>query len=176
MGSDSVQVFIAVYDGEFGAKEALKDFQQMERAGSIDLIDAAVVVRQADGKVKYEETIDPGGKKWAGRGAVAGGLLGLIFPPSLIASAAVGGGVGAIWGKIRDKGIKDEDLKSIGESMDPGTSAIIAIAQDRVIEQLETGLQGYERIARHTLSAEAAMVLTSDDLSAQVDEPVSSTS
>ena len=29
---------------------------------------------------------------------------------TLIASAVVGGGAGVIWGKIRDKGFKDEDL------------------------------------------------------------------
>ena len=72
---------------------------------------------------------------------------------------AAGGGV---WGKIRDKGFKDEDLKAIGESLDPGTSAIIAIAEDRVIERLQTGLEGYNRIARHALSAEAAATVVAE--------------
>ena len=58
----------------------------MHREGSIDLIDAAVIVRGADGKVRFEETADPSGKKWAKRGAIAGGVVGLIFPPSMIAS------------------------------------------------------------------------------------------
>jgi len=40
---------------------------------------------------------DPSGKTWAKRGAIAGGLVGLIFPPSIIASAVVGGGAGGIW-------------------------------------------------------------------------------
>jgi hypothetical protein len=40
--------------------------------------------------VKFEETADPSGKKLAKRGAIAGGLIGLIFPPSIIAGAAVG--------------------------------------------------------------------------------------
>jgi hypothetical protein len=43
--------------------------------------------------------------------------------------------------------------------MDPGTSAI-AIAEDRVIERLEQGVAGYQRIAKHTVSAEAAMAIT----------------
>jgi uncharacterized membrane protein len=67
-----------------------------------------------------------------------------------------------IWGKLRDKGFKDEDLEAIGESMSPGTSAIIAIAEDRVVERLEKGLQGYQRIARHAVSAEAAMAITAE--------------
>jgi hypothetical protein len=32
--------------------------------------------------------------------------------------------------------------------MEPGTSAVIAIAEDHVIERLENGVAGYERIAR----------------------------
>jgi uncharacterized membrane protein len=37
---------------------------------------------------------------------------------------------GGVWGKVRDKGFKDEDLRSIGESLPPGSSAIIAVAED----------------------------------------------
>ena len=162
MTDNPVQVFIAAYENEDGAAAALKDFRAMDREGSIVLIDGAVVTRGADGKVHFEETADPSGKKWAKRGAIAGGLVGLIFPPSLIVGAAVGGAGGGIWGKIRDKGFKDEDLKALGESLDPGTSAIIAIAEDRMIERLERGLTGYQNIARHALSAEAAAVIDAE--------------
>jgi uncharacterized membrane protein len=134
----------------------------MEKEGSIDLIDAAVIVHTQEGKVKFEETADPSGKTWGKRGAIAGGIVGLIFPPSILAGAVVGGGAGAIWGKVRDKGFKDEDLKQIGESMEPGSSAIIAIAEDKVIERLENGISGYERIARHTVSAEAAVAINAE--------------
>src|SRR4051794_14236048 len=160
--SENIQVFVASYDNETGANQSLKDFQAMHREGSIDLIDAAVVVRDADGKVKFEETADPSGKKWAKRGAIAGGLVGLIFPPSIIASAVIAGGAGGIWGKIRDKGFKDEDLKEVGESMEPGSSAIIAIAEDHVLDRLQAGIEGYDRIARHAVSAEAALVISAE--------------
>ena len=119
MSDDTVEIFVAAYATEQGAHAALKDFQAAKRAGAIDLIDAAVIVHTAEDKVKFEETADPSGKKWAKRGAIAGGVVGLIFPPSIIASAIVGGGAGGIWGKIRDKGFKDEDLKEIGESLPP---------------------------------------------------------
>jgi len=173
VSENPVSVFIAGYGDELGAKQALKDFQSMHREGSIDLIDAAVIVHTTEGKVKFEETADPSGKKWAKRGAVAGGLVGLIFPPSIIAGAVVGGGAGAVWGKIRDKGFKDEDLKQIGEEMEPGTSAIIAIAEDHVLERLEKGLEGYDRIARHSLSAEAAVAITAVEVDDE-DEPSAS--
>jgi uncharacterized membrane protein len=120
------------------------------------------VVSQWGGKVKIEETGDPSGKKWAKRGAIAGGVVGLIFPPSIVVSAVVGGGAGGLWGKIRDKGFKDEDLKEIGNSLPPGSSAIIAVAEDRMVEQLERALGGYNRIAKHAVSAEAAAAIVAD--------------
>jgi uncharacterized membrane protein len=162
MADNPVEVFVAAFDNEQQAGEALKAFRAMDREGSIDLIDAAVVVRGADGKVKFEETADPSGKKWAKRGAIAGGVVGLIFPPSIIASAAVGAAGGGVWGKIRDKGFKDEDLKAVGESLEPGTSAIIAIAEDRMIERLQRGIEGYRRIARTAVSAEAADIIVAE--------------
>src|SRR3954466_15525830 len=162
MATSTVEVFVATYDTEDGAAAASKSFQAAQRDGAIDLIDAAVIVHTADGSVKIEETADPSGKKWAKRGAIAGGVVGLIFPPAIIASAAVGGGAGGIWGKIRDKGFKDEDLKEVGESLPPGSSAIIAIAEDRMVAQLESALSGYERIARHAVSAEGAALIVAE--------------
>jgi len=162
MTTSTVELFVAAYDDETGAGAALKDFQAAHRMGSIDLIDAAVIVHTSEDKIKFEETADPDGKKWAKRGAIAGGVAGLIFPPSIIGTAIVGGGAGAIWGKVRDKGFKDDDLREIGESLPPGSSAIIAVAEDRMIQQLEQGLEGYEKIARHVVSADAAAAIIAE--------------
>jgi uncharacterized membrane protein len=162
MANQTVEVFVATYGTESEAGEALRDFQSAERAGSIDLIDGAVVVHEQGGKVEFEETADPSGKKWAKRGAIAGGVVGLIFPPSIIGTAIVGAAGGGVWGKVRDKGFKDEDLRAIGDSMPPGTSAIIAVAEDRMIQRLADGLEGYEKISRHMVDADAAAAIIAD--------------
>ena len=160
--SSTMELFVATYGTEHGAESALKDFKAAQREGAIDLIDAAVIVHTAAGKVKIEETADPSGKKRAKQGAIVGGVVGLIFPPSIIVSAAALGAAGGLWGKIRDKGFKDEDLKEIGNSLPPGSSAIIAVAEDRMLEQLERGIAGYERIAKHAVSAEAAAAIIAE--------------
>ena len=97
MTDKPVEVFVAAFGNETQAGVALKDFRAMDREGSIDLIDAVVLVHGTDGKVRFEETADPSGKKWAKRGAIAGGLVGLIFPPSIIAGALIGGAGGGVW-------------------------------------------------------------------------------
>ena len=98
---------------------------------------------------------DPG-RAWFGRGEL---------------SAAVGRGAGGIWGKIRDKGFKDEDLKEIGERLPPGSSAIIAVAEDRMVEQLEREFAGYERIAKHAVSAEGAAMIVAEVANEPEDAP-----
>ncbi len=171
MSSDTLEIFIAAYDTEGGAAAALKDFKAAELEGAIDLIDGAVVVHTADGKVKYDETADPSTRRWTKRGVVAGGVVGLIFPPSLIASAIVGAGAGGIWGKVRDKGFADDQLREVGESLPAGSSAIIAVAQDRVVAQLESGLHGYERIAKQAVSAEAGAMILAEAPAETADTP-----
>ena len=162
MATSTLEVFVAAFGSEQEAGDALKDFKAMDREGSIELIDAAAIVHGADGKVRFEETGDPSGKKWAKRDAIAGGVVGLIFPPSILAGAAVGAGAGGIWGKVRDKGIPDEDLRAIGESIPQGSSAIIAVAEDRTLERLQRGIEGYQRISRHALNADASAQLIAE--------------
>ena len=158
----TVQVFVAAFGDETQAASALQDFRAMDRDGSIELIDAVVVVRSTDGSVTFEETSDPSGKRWAKRGAIAGGLVGLLFPPSIIAGAVVGGAAGGLWGKVRDKGFEDADLEAVGDSLDNGTSAIIAVAEARVVDRLVQGLEGYRRIVRHDVSAEASALIEAE--------------
>ena len=63
---------------------------------------------------------------------------------------------------MRDKGLRDEDLKAVADGLQPGTSAIIAIAEDRMIERLQGGLERYRSVARHTVSAEAAAQIVTE--------------
>jgi uncharacterized membrane protein len=162
MATSTLELFVAAFGTEGEAGATLKDFKVMDREGSIELIDAAAIVHGADGKVRFEETADPSGKKWAKRGAIAGGVVGLLFPPSIIGTAAVGAAGGGVWGKVRDRGIPDEELKRIGESIPEGSSAIIAVAEDRVLERLQNGLEGYRNIERHALSADASAQLITE--------------
>jgi uncharacterized membrane protein len=157
-----VQVFVATFADETHATDALKTLRQMDKDDVIELIDAAAVVRRADGKVELTETADPSTKTWAIRGAVAGGVLGLVFPPSLLVSAAIGAGGGGLWGKLRDKGFDDSELRRVGESLPPGGSAVIALAEDKVVERLRHDLAAYQELGSYALSAEEVAILTAE--------------
>jgi uncharacterized membrane protein len=153
--SNSTQVLAAVYPTHEQAKTILDTLQHMHRAKRIDLADAAIVMKGEDGKVNIEETAELTTKEGAVRGALIAGVVGLIFPPSLIGSLLVGGGLGGLVGRIRDTGIKNKQLKGIADSLEPGKSAVIALAAGASVPQIQVALQGYEgTLLTHALSEE----------------------
>jgi uncharacterized membrane protein len=169
--AENVQVFVATFPDEEQAGEVLRQLQRMHGDNVIELIDAAAIVRRADGKVTYTESGDASTKRWATRGAVVGGLVGLIFPPSILVSAALGAGGAGLWGKLRDAGFDDTELKRVGESLPPGGSAVIAIAEDKVIARLERDLADYRDLATYALSADAVAIITAEAESSAEAEP-----
>jgi uncharacterized membrane protein len=151
------EVFMAVYDSEDRAKTTLDTLKDMDKAGSIEVIDAAVISKDSEGKIHVVETAELTPKKAAKRGAVVGVILGLIFPPSVIAAGLAGGIVGALIGRFSDTGLFDNSqLKEAAESLPPGSSAIIGVFEDKWVEQMTTALEGYTNLSVDALDAEFA--------------------
>src|SRR5262245_22131900 len=110
MSSKNLHLVAAVDLDKTDAEMILESLRSMDRAQNIDLVDAAIVSKDAEGKVHVQETKEVTGKKGAKRGAIVGGLFGLLFPPSLIGAAIVGAGAGVVAGKLRDTGIKSDQM------------------------------------------------------------------
>ena len=156
-----ISVFAAFYTNETEAAEVLARLKQMDKDGAIDIIDAAVMVRAEDGrKVKVKETAEFTAKKGGVRGAIVGGLLGIIFPPPILAMGAVGAAAGAALGHFTDQGFDNNLLKEIGENLPPGGSCVVAVVEETWVTQLSTALEGYSDLARYGMDAEVAAKLT----------------
>ncbi|EAW38472.1 DUF1269 domain-containing protein [Lyngbya sp. PCC 8106] len=127
------------FDDEFKASEVVNTLAKLQKAHLIDLEDAAVIVKNSEGKVKLKQT-----QNLVAAGAVSGGFWGLLFGTlflSPLLGAAVGAATGALSGKATDLGINDEFMKELGATLTPGTSAIFVLVRkatpDRVIEELK---------------------------------------
>lgn len=154
-------IAFAAYPDEVGAKRTLDVLEQMERDGAIRVVDAAVLVKEADGKVKITDTSRHARRKALGAGAIAGGVLGLIFPPSLLVGAGLGAVVGGIVGALRHRDVfTNAEMKQAAEEMPPGTSAIVAVTEQRWLEQLQRAAAGYQRLVTQGLGAEVAASVT----------------
>jgi len=103
--------------------------------GRVSLEDIALVTKDDEGKVQIHQTKDVTTKKGAGKGTLIGALVGLAAPP-LLGAAAVGAGLGALWGKFRDRGIDDKLMKQVGEMIESGHGVVFALGDDASIEAI----------------------------------------
>jgi uncharacterized membrane protein len=105
----------------------------------VQLDDAVVVEHESGGKIKLHQAMSPAGAGASG-GAVWGGLIGLLFLAPLV-GVAIGAASGALAGKMSDVGVDDKFMKQLGEKLQPGTAALIALgtsdARDKLIERVK---------------------------------------
>jgi uncharacterized membrane protein len=144
MSDKNITLMAAKYPDQEHAQTILSMIESMHQARTIDLKDAVMATKEADGKIKLHETTDVTTRKGLKRGLIAGGILGAIFPPSLLVTAALGGGIGAIWGKIKDSGVKHADLKALGDSLTPGQAALIVLVSNESVTATQLALGSYE--------------------------------
>jgi uncharacterized membrane protein len=157
----SYEMVVVAFEDEYKADDVLNTLKQLDAEATIDLKSAAVVKRDAEGKVRIKETKDFDAKQGAIGGAVAGSLLGLLTG-KLLVGALVGAAGGAAAGHGIDMGLNDEYLSEIGESLGTGTSAIVALVAFERVERAMAELDKFEggTILRHTLSDEVYQQLS----------------
>ncbi len=123
------------------AEEVRLQLLKMQRDYLLDLEDAVVVVKSAEGKVKLHQIFN-----LTSAGAITGGfwgsLVGLMFLNPLL-GLAVGASAGAVSGALTDVGIDDNFMKELGATMTPGSSSLFVLlrnataAPDKVLEELK---------------------------------------
>ena len=135
MSKEPAKLIVASFESEKVADQALQDLKLDKRGRLIEFKDVAIVNRDKENKIHIKETGDMSGGKGAVYGGVVGALVGLIACPI---GAAIGGAAGAVVGGITankiDAGIPDERLTEIGEVLQPGTSVILAVVEQRWFE------------------------------------------
>ncbi len=130
-------LIVISFSDEFKADEVLLDLRRLEMDYLIDLEDAAIVVRNKNGKVRVKQT-----QELVASGALSGGfwglLIGLMFFEPLL--GILGAAMGALSGALTDVGIDDNFIQELGNTIEPGTSAIFILVRkstpDKVLEDL----------------------------------------
>lgn len=135
---------VLAFDNETGAEQMRDDLVQMQKEHLIGLEDAAVAVRDKEGKVKIKQVESLAGM-WALGGAFWGLLLGLIFFVPVF-GLLVGAAAGALAGKYQDLGVDDKFIKDVGETLQPGTSALFLLVREVVPDKVEEGLKKYKNV------------------------------
>jgi len=126
------------FDDEFKADEVRVQLLKLQSEYLIDLEDAVVAVKRADGKVLLHQSYS-----LPTAGAVGGGfwglLIGTLFMNPLLGIVA-GAAAGATAGALSDIGIEDHFMKELASTLRPGSSALFVLVRkatpDKVLEAL----------------------------------------
>jgi uncharacterized membrane protein len=140
-----VDLYIAAYDDPDAAREDFDDLKALVKEGLI-FVDVAVLVRRGeDGKVEVQENAHEVAKG-AIVGAAAGFLIGLIFPPALIASTVVTGAAGAGIGELMSLHRERKIEKDLEDVLPLGSSGIIAVFDEVWVAQVEKALKKASKV------------------------------
>jgi uncharacterized membrane protein/sporulation protein YlmC with PRC-barrel domain len=132
-----VDLVAVAFDAPDDADRALQFIEQFRKKGTLKILNAAVLVKDAEGNVAVKDTRDIDPKKGRRLGAVTGGLIGLLGGPlGMAVGALAGAGVGGLAGKKIDLGFSEQFLDGLRQHLKPNTSALIVLVEHGYYEQL----------------------------------------
>jgi uncharacterized membrane protein len=132
-------VFIA-FPSEQKAEEVRDRVLAMQKEYLIELGDAVVAVKDANGRIKLNQLMNTTATG-ALSGAMWGTLIGLIFLNPLLGTV-VGAASGAIGGKLTDVGINDAFMKETASALQPGTAGLFLLIRKMTTDKVLADLKG----------------------------------
>ena len=120
-----------------------------------------VLVAQADdeGKITIVKMTDHKTRNGFLAGAVGGAVVGILFPPAVLASALWAGVGGAAIGKLRNLGARNAVAKELAAVLIPGSSGIIALASLSEVSEVEKAMPNATEVKAAAVSDETAAVV-----------------
>jgi len=132
-------LIVIVYPSEAKAEEVRQRLFEMQKDYLLELSDAVVAVKGADGHVKLNQLFNTTAAG-AASGAFWGLLVGVLFMMPVL-GVALGAASGSIAGALSDYGINDKFMKDLSESLQPGNAALFVLIRkmttDKVLEHLK---------------------------------------
>jgi uncharacterized membrane protein len=141
MADVPVQLIVAAFQDESGADAALAELKEAKKEKLVNIKDAAVLRKDAQGELHVKEIGDMTGARGGAIGGVVGAGLGIITGGATLALAGLGAAAGGLAAKLRDSGFKDERLRQLGGGLKPGSSAIVAVIEHTWVKEAQADLE-----------------------------------
>ena len=139
--SDTFDVIMAAYPSDQAAGRDFDALVQRVRDKTVTSEGVILVSRDSAGQVQVTQTGDHLGRKGLGWGGGVGLLVGLFAPP-LLASVAVGAAAGGLIGRLARHRVDTGLEENVGDKLQPGTAAIIAMVDSGDRLAAEQALSG----------------------------------
>jgi uncharacterized membrane protein len=156
MADKDVFLFVGTYKSEDDARADLDTVKALHSEGVIGTYDIAMVTKDDQDKVhvrKHEKPTEHG--VWSG--VAVGALVGILFPPSIIATGIVGGVTGGLVGHFW-RGMSRADVKELGELIDDGQAALVVVGESKFEQYLDRAFERSQRRMKKQVKADAKAV------------------
>ena len=149
-------ILVAQFADMNAAEAAYEALRDAETSGRIDIDGVLVVNADHDGKIRVKRMSDHTSRNGFLWGAVAGGALAVIFPPSILAGIVAGGVAGGVVGKIGNQLKKGQVAAELASVITPGTSGIIAVLDLSAIDKVKATIPESKVVKAVPVDAETA--------------------
>jgi uncharacterized membrane protein len=127
---EQIELMARVFDSPEKAAQAMKFVEGLRDRKIIKILNAAVLVKDEDGKLSIDDMKEFEPKKGRIWGAVTGGLVGLLAGPAGVLIGALAGlGLGGLAGSKIDAGFDNDFLENLDQYLQPGSSALILLME-----------------------------------------------
>jgi uncharacterized membrane protein len=147
-------MYAGEYDDVDDAKADLEELKELHREHLVGTYDAAVLTKNEKGKVKIVDKTEKPTQHGGWAGLAVGAAVGLLFPPSILVSGAIGAGAGALIGHLRG-GMSDSDLKEVGEMLEESEAALIVVGEVTVERAVEDATKRAKKEMKKEVRADA---------------------
>jgi len=130
-------LIVAQFADMDAAKAAYYALVEAEGDRALDIDGVLVVKADYQGKIDVEKMTDHKTRNGFLWGAVGGAVIGLIFPPAILASAVGWGIAGAAVGKVGHTMAKGAVADELAGVIAPGTSGIIALVEITAVDAVK---------------------------------------
>ena len=152
-------IVVATYDSKLGAKRALQAVKSHH--DELHISDAAVLRKNAKGRVRVSETADWSGRKGMVVGGIVGGAIGVLTGG--IGWLALGGAAAAgLTSRLRDTGFDNAQLRELSTRLDEDTSMFVVVCEEEYVEECSEAVRidGCTALLVHVIDEEATAALT----------------
>jgi len=162
---DGIVMLAGTYANVDDARADFDTIKLLKKEKFLGDYESALFMKDAEGNVKILDT-DATERGWGAKvGLVTGAVVGLIFPPSILAMGAVGAGTGALAGNLM-RGMKRKDIQAIGEMLDEGSAGVVMVGTTTLEAGMDRLMKKAAKVIKQDIDAQA------DELKAQVDEAI----
>jgi uncharacterized membrane protein len=164
-------VLAAEFADPNAARAAYEALLEAEVAGRLRIDGVLAVHADQEGKIHIDKLTEHSSKTGVKWGAAAGLVIGVLFPPAVIASTVGWGVVGGVLGKLRNVHRRGQVADQLAGAIGPDNSGIVALVHAVDVPAVKAEIPEATKVTTAEVDETAAKDITEQAKQAEGDQP-----